>query len=238
MHSYYKWLVVLFVTAGCGGGNDVSVDAGPPDAVSCTEPARVVFLNRGGGDYVPGEFPGSGAANESSIIDEAVTIPPAPLDGVWDEVMACVREDFAAFNIEITDVDPGTSGSHYEVVMAPKARDIGLSAGVSSVAPYNCPTAENPDPMLGGVGWVLYEFVEGDAPFLCGSVSTTVGNMFTLDHAYHCPDLMTYLANCGDKSFVDLDVRCGELEERDCFCGGATQNSYQTIMALAGPACD
>lgn len=50
-------------------------------------------------------------------------------------------------------------------------------------------------------------------------------------------DLMTFLNDCGEKSFVDLDVACGEFEPRSCSCGSETQNSHQQLAALAGRAC-
>ena len=47
---------------------------------------------------------------------------------------------------------------------------------------------------------------------------------------------MTYLSGCGDKTYQDGDYPCGEYSPRSCECGGQTQNSYQYIMGLFGPA--
>jgi hypothetical protein len=41
---------------------------------------------------------------------------------------------------------------------------------------------------------------------------------------------MTYLTECGyDKTFQDIDAPCGEDKNRQCNCGGSTQNSYRLI---------
>ena len=41
-----------------------------------------------------------------------------------------------------------------------------------------------------------------------------------------------------DKSWVDDDLACGEPKQAmECQCGGATQNSYQTMVATFGAAC-
>jgi len=45
---------------------------------------------------------------------------------------------------------------------------------------------------------------------------------------------MTYLLDCGDKSFQNGAYPCGEYEARACNCGGNTQNSYEHIMTLFG----
>jgi MYXO-CTERM domain-containing protein len=47
---------------------------------------------------------------------------------------------------------------------------------------------------------------------------------------------MTYLTGCGVKSFQDIDAPCGEYGPRDCECGGASQSSYQKLVAEFGRA--
>ena len=59
---------------------------------------------------------------------------------------------------------------------------------------------------------------------------------YGLDHGYLCKDTMTYLSGCGNKSFVDKDVRCGEKKARDCADGKPTQNSYRRLLSVLGPA--
>jgi hypothetical protein len=89
-----------------------------------------------------------------------------------------------------------------------------------------------------GIAFVFPGSLAGDASATCQVTAQMIGNMFNLDHALYCKDVMTFLEGCGDKSFVDMDVPCGEVEQRACACGGATQNSYQTIAGIAGANCD
>lgn len=42
---------------------------------------------------------------------------------------------------------------------------------------------------------------------------------------------MTFLSGCGDKSFLDANVSCGEFEAHNCTCGGSTQNSFQHLLS-------
>jgi hypothetical protein len=61
---------------------------------------------------------------------------------------------------------------------------------------------------------------------------------FGLDHVRECRDLLSFETDCSDRSFVDDDITCGEFEDRPCNCGGDTQNSFQHLLDLLGPACD
>ena len=75
--------------------------------------ARVVYLNRNGGAYRPV----AGGAEDSSANRSIVlslsgsaggTLSPFPYgDGVWNDVVACMRREFAPYDVEITETDPG-----------------------------------------------------------------------------------------------------------------------------------
>jgi hypothetical protein len=227
-------LALTVLICGCGGGGGDNVDASTTaDAAECGTPS-VVFLNNGGGEYTPGVD--NSSTNVSTIINEPETVAPYTAGPDWGELLTCVAGKFAAFNITITDVDPGTA-EHREVVFAMNPADFPFGNGVSGVAPFTCPEAGNDQPMRVGIGYMFPSVLGADPVSTCEVTAQIIGNMFNLDHAYHCPDLMTFLANCGEKTFVDMDVECGEFEARACTCGGDTQNSYQTLLDLAGPAC-
>jgi hypothetical protein len=106
---------------------------------------------------------------------------------------------------------------------------------VSGVSPYTCTAAD----LIHAIPYVFpYTPYDTQINASCDVTGMMIGNTFTLDHAFLCADTMTYLSGCAEpKSYVDMDVACGEFEARACQCGGNTQNSYQTIMDLAGPAC-
>ena len=73
-------------------------------------------------------------------------------------------------------------------------------------------------------------------PLSRASQPTHAPHAWGLEHEFKCEDPMTYLYGCGEKSFQDGDYPCGEYEARACECGGASQNAYQYILDLFGPA--
>lgn len=188
-----------------------------------------IFMNRGGGHYT-GSWWDDATANESSILQFGVDMPEYPYgDRSWDEVMACMRGLYAAFDVVVTDVDPGNT-PHVEVIVSGSPQDIGQSEGVAGIAPMACEPIDNA---------IVYAFAEahGDDPVsICETAGQESAHAFGLDHELLCEDIMTYLWGCGRKSFVDVDAPCGEYQERGCACGGDTQNSYQYLMSVLGPS--
>ena len=72
----------------------------------------------------------------------------------------------------------------------------------------------------------------GDAPLeICWNAAQAAGALLGLDHEVLAGDVMTYLAGSLPKAFLDETAPCGETLARDCLCGGATQNSYQRLLA-------
>jgi len=223
----------LIVTSACGD----NFGGAPPtlDTFTCPN-ATTVFLNRAGGTYTPGL--NSAIANTSSIISTEVTLAPTIADADWTEVLSCVADKFAAFNIVLTDQDPGTE-PHTEVAIADVPQDIGFNNGVVSVSPFECATGGGPKKLDNTIVFVMWE-AAGSNGDRCWTVAQTLASSFGLDHAFSCPDLMTFLVNCGDpadKVFTDQAVECGEFEARACACGGTTQNSFQYLQATLGDAC-
>jgi MYXO-CTERM domain-containing protein len=188
-----------------------------------------IFMNRGGGHYT-GSWWDDATANESSILQFGVDMPEFPYgDRSWDQVMACMRELYAAFDVVVTDVDPGDT-PHVEVIASGSPQDIGQSEGVAGIAPMACEPIDNA---------IVYAFAEvhGDDPVsICETAGQESAHAFGLDHELLCEDIQTYLWGCGRKSFVDQDAPCGEYQERGCACGGDTQNSYQYLMSVLGPS--
>jgi len=75
-----------------------------------------------------------------------------------------------------------------------------------------------------------------DVQATCETIAMEVAHAYGLDHEYLCKDVMTYLRGCGKKSFVDADAPCGESKKRTCEGGAPTQNSYQRLLKVLGPA--
>lgn len=186
--------------------------------------SNIIFLNRCAGDCVVTPGPEDSRQNTSIVPQHTSVIPPFPYgDDAWNEVVSCVREIYAPFDIVITDVDPG-SQSHFEAIVAGWPEDVDQPASVGGVAPFNCGVIDNA---------ITYSFAEvyDDMRSLCETVAQETAHAFGLDHAFLCEDPMTYLTDCGEKSFRDVDAACGEDEPRECMCGGFTQNSYAHIAA-------
>ena len=236
------WWVVMAL-ASCGdNGVKVDVDApkpidapaGPDACVAGNPAAHVIYLNGAGGTFSPGAD--NAGTNTTSILNAAKTLPATTVDPTeWASFVTCVKSKFAPFAVTITEVDPGTA-PHMELVVIDNAASIGQSSGIFGLAPYAC------DGTDGKVADNAIAFLMWNAGVTerCATGAQMIGNLMGLDHSFSCPDLMTYLSNCGPsdtKTFINMDVPCGEFQGRNCNCGKATQNSFRTIAKTAGPSC-
>ncbi|RMH44006.1 MAG: hypothetical protein D6689_03655 [Deltaproteobacteria bacterium] len=166
--------------------------------------------------------------NRSSIVNSTVQLPPYPYgDASWSEVVRCVRNMFEPFDVEITDVDPGST-PHFEAMVAGSPQDAGFANDVGGVAPATCGVIGN------AINFTFAEVWGDDPQRICEVIAQETGHTFGMDHEYLCADPMTYLTGCGAKTFQDVDAQCGEYEPRACKCGGATQNSVQRLLYVFG----
>ncbi len=199
-----------------------------PTADGADEVPRVLFLNRcpGGCTITPGND--NAITNTSGIVNGTSTLAEFPYgDDVWDEVVACVRNQYSRFDLNVTDVDPGDL-LHFESVVAGRAEDIG-AGGAGGIAPFSCGVWEN------SINFTFAETLGGNAQVLCEVIAQESGHVMGLEHAYLCEDPMTYLNDCGPKEFRDIDAECGEFSVSPCECGNATQNSVQHLLSVFGP---
>lgn len=190
---------------------------------------RIIYMNKNGGTYVPG-FNNS-STNRSSIPSQTSAV--GPYEGTaaqWTQLLTCVRNQFARFDVEVTDVDPGAA-PHIESVMGGNPQDVGMGAGVGGVSPMNndCSVVERS---------IVFTFtrVISSVQSECEVAAQEIGHSLGMDHEYLCADPMTYLFGCGAKSFQDVDAQCGENSPRACMCNRPSQNSVRHLMATLGPA--
>ncbi|HUH01594.1 MAG TPA: Ig-like domain-containing protein [Kofleriaceae bacterium] len=205
----------------------------PASDITILPHARQIFyMNKIGGTFTPGT--NNSSTNRSSIPQQTSTIAPWNVSQAgWDQVMSCVRAQFANFDVEITDIDPGDV-PHVESVVAGSPGDVQLPNNVGGVSPFTSDCSVIPRA-------IVYTFAElyGTAyNTICEVVAQEVAHSFGLDHQYLCADPMTYLNGCGAKSFQNIDAQCGEFEPRVCACGQQTQNSITMLNARIGPATD
>src|SRR5690606_36798960 len=126
-------------------------------------------------------------------------------DTAWRQVVDCVRTQFSRFNVDVTDVDPG-SRPHYEAVLGGSYTDLGIEpAGGMATTPGTCDGV-----IPNGISFVFTELYAGDVGLICEAAAQEVAHNLGLDHAYLCADPMSYLEGCGRKSFQDVEARCGE----------------------------
>jgi hypothetical protein len=210
----------------------IELDAQPSDVETAMQQQaapgkRIIFVNKNGGTYKPGADNSSG--NVSSIPSFTAKVPAYEKGAAaWSQFMTCIQDQFAPFNVEVTDVDPGNV-PHIEGVMGGSPQHIGMGQGVGGVAPMNgnCSTVERA---------VVYIFTQvfGSPQVECEVAAQEIGHAIGMDHEYLCEDPMTYLNGCGKKKFRDQTVWCGEYSPRQCMCGGQ-QNSVQFMLDRLGP---
>lgn len=209
-------VALLAVLVGCGGGGEVIVDA------RC-EPA-VLYLNRGGGTFRPGRVDDP-ALNQTPIIDMERALPPWPYDDIdWASLTSCLRAGLQPFPVTITETDPGMA-NHTEIVFTTSYW--AGPAGTTMITSAGCSRD--------------YEMV-----FLFGNALPTYARAChlavrayaqitaQLDLVGDCEDFMNNQQDCSEmRTFKDVDSACVDSADvpRDCRCGGATQNSYQALLA-------
>lgn len=170
--------------------------------------------------------------NKSSIVTQSRVLPPYGDDAAtWDAMLACVRENYAPFNITVVTTDPGTA-PHYEVMVAGDSTDLGLPAGIGGVAPFACGVVPN------GLAFAFAKFAPADALAQCWTASQESAHVFGLEHSMLATDAMTYALTPARKRFVDETACIGTQgccqPAAECLCGPTTINTYQRLAAVLG----
>jgi len=147
----------------------------------------------------------------------------------WKKIRTCVGGLFQPFDVTVTDIEPAPGTPYVMVVVGGRPKDIGHTGKVGGLAPYSG------EVIPGAVVFAFADQLGNRVRTTCEVIGMEVAHAFGLDHEHECKDVMTYLSGCGNKSFRDLDARCGEAKARDCADGAATQNSYRRLMAVLGP---
>lgn len=217
-----------------GGKPDVVGDD-HDDALAFAGPGQAplkIFLNRNGGTYTPGQD--NSRANTSIVPRQRATIPAWTFgDAAWNSVVACVRDQFARFNVTIVETEPPANERYVEHVIGGRPGNVGLPDGVGGVAPidnFNCQVIDV------AINFTFAEVYGGNVQAICETAAQEIAHSFSLDHELFCPDPMTYLGGCGAKTFRDSNQQCGEFQPRACNCSRASQNSVQIMFEKLGVA--
>ncbi|HTJ45576.1 MAG TPA: hypothetical protein VL463_25905 [Kofleriaceae bacterium] len=190
--------------------------------------AHVIYMNRcaGGCAITPGDD--DARIDHSTVPTQTSILPAYPWgDLSWNQLVACVRDTYAPFAIEITDVDPGTA-PHFELMVGGNDTDVQID-GALGVAPFI---------PCGGIFDNVITFVfaaeTSDVDVLCWAAAQETSHVLGLDHELDADDPMTYLYPPYSKRFQNHDAACGEDLPRECACGGETQNTVHYLASLLG----
>lgn len=209
--------------------------------------SNVIFLNRCASGCLV-RVGSANSINDTWPINQNGTLQPFPYgDGTWSEVLQCVKEVFAPFNVQITDVDPGTA-NHFEIMIAGSPTNLGFDPNTGGISPFNCNTSVINNSLV-------FDFAAvwgGDVDEICSTAAQEIAHSFTLDHVIEPSDPMTYFGYNGRRHFVNDQIQCGSdcvngqgpfgqtcfganNQSHSCTCTGSqTQNSVQTILTLFG----
>lgn len=196
-----------------------------------TPAQRTLYINFNGGTYTPGSD--NSSENVSSMAPKnaaQVTIPAYEKnDKAKADLVACVKGEFARWNVGLTLVDPGAA-PHVEVVIGGPPSLLQLESNVGGVAPMygDCSMVER-------AVVFIFSKIYKDPIEECETIAHEAGHAMGLDHEFLCQDPMTYLEGCGKKAFQDVDAPCGESKSRACMCG-PKQNSVKFLDARLGLA--
>ncbi len=201
------------------------------------KPSRIIYLNREGATLYAGADEAS--ANRSGIVSsahlESFDVPAfRGTPRQWDDMVTCLRDQFAAYDVSIVEQRPLVPGYVMAVVGGEPGR---LADGVAhqhgvltGLAPFNGQPVEN------AVVLIFSRTLRERPRATCETAAMEIAHAYGLDHAMHCGDVMSYLRPCGRRRFSDRAVPCGEHEARACGDGEATQNSHRRLLEVLGPA--
>ncbi|MEO6773602.1 MAG: Ig-like domain-containing protein [Kofleriaceae bacterium] len=149
-------------------------------------------------------------------------------EAVWQAMLQCVKDTYAAFDVTITDVDPGNVPHFEEIVGGTPDQLRSDIPNAGGVAPFNCDEVPN------GISFT-FDVYGPDPDALCWTVAQETAHTFGLEHEYLQKDPMTYIPGDLPKRFQWQDAPCGTNTASGCQCNAAgTQNSYEHIYTLFG----
>lgn len=217
-----------------------------PAGPRITAGSNVIFLNNclpSGCMLQPG--PNDSRTNTSTIVSQPSLLAAWRFSaGEWDNLVTCVREVFAPFEVQVVTTEPASTSEYFEAMVAGSPQQLGLPMGYAGLSPFTCGVIDNA---------ITFTFAN-DTPYLnptaagtlCWTVAQEIAHAFGLQHKYDSRDPMTYLDPALPiKLFVDDEGPCGTQAARDCRRGDqyelfgcpsapATTNSYARLAALFG----
>ena len=194
----------------------------------------VVFVNFDGAQLTAG--PDNSKTNTTQISQLAGTFAAYGNGAKREAVMQATRENFAAYNIVVTETRPASGD--YVMNMTGPTNPFG--GGVLGIAPLDCNDAQTHNN-------ITYAFHSINDNFSAAVTATTIGqevaHSFGLEHVNEPGDIMNPYNAGGNASFRDECIQiapgqqgivCGAQHAAQC--GSTTlQNSHRELLALFGP---
>jgi uncharacterized protein (TIGR03382 family) len=199
----------------------------PTTGVQALAQSKVVYLNKNGVTLQPGN--NDARTNRSTLAQQATTLPAWNVSATtWTATVACMKELFAPFDVQITENDPGTTVPHMEAVFGGSPGQLGMPNGVAGVSPFttDCSVIEN------SIVFTFTNVIPADARLACEIMAQEVAHSYGLDHELLASDPMTYLDYTGNRSFKNQTASCGEDVTRPCGINGSTCRANQNSVAL------
>ncbi|MFN0246103.1 MAG: Ig-like domain-containing protein [Kofleriaceae bacterium] len=189
--------------------------------------SKTIYLNKNGVTLQPGN--NDSRTNRSTLANQAVTLPAWNASpAVWTATVNCMKDMFAAYEVIVTDVDPGAT-PHIEAVFGGSPGQLGMPNGVAGVSPFtqNCAIIENA---------IVFTFTavlpQTDSRLMCEIMAQEVAHAYGLDHELLASDPMTYLDYNGNRSFQNQTASCGEDVQRPCGINGSVCRPNQNSVTL------
>lgn len=209
----------------------------PEPGVAHAPPSRILYLNdcKPSGCLIEPSDHDDSRHNLSSIVGTGrhTLAPYSGSDAAWQAIVACVRENYAPFTIQVVTTDPGDV-PHYEAFAAGLPADVGFPSGVAGVASFSCGII--PD----AVSFSFLNLDPENVDDACWTISQESAHNFGLSHSMLSTDAMTYLPQPPRKRFVDALSCIGTqgccLPMGECRCGLTDQNSFQRLTWTFGAA--
>ena len=204
-------------------GRQVLPPQGPQHAVA---QSRVIYLNKNGVTLLPGN--NDSRTNRSTIASQQTQIPAWNVSATtWNATVACVREIFAPFDVQVVETDPGNV-PHIEAVFGGSPTQLGMPNNVAGVSPFttDCSIIEN------SIVFTFTNVIPADARLACEIQAQEIAHSFGLDHELLASDPMTYLDYNGNRSFKNQAASCGEDVQRPCGINGSVCRNNQNSVTL------
>jgi len=220
-------------------------------------PYNTIFLNRCAGNCPIRPGTTDSRTNTSSLAGASGQVRAFKgTDAQWQQIVDCVKDTFGVFNVNVTDVDPGTA-PHFEIMVAGYSSDLQnpqIGSSTFGVSPFTCNGAYLDEALVFDFA---NQFIDNPGAFgtnsieeeICATAAQEISHAWTLDHVVINSDPMTYKLFVGRRYFAQGGVQCGSDcvngkgpfgqtctgQNHACACTGQqTQNEIATLDALFG----